>query len=301
MHRETYSDLLAFIAVAQECSFTRAAARMGVSQSALSHTIRALEAKMGVRLLTRTTRSVSPTEAGERLLRNIAPRFEEIQELLSQINDLHDSPAGTVRISASENAAETVLWPKLAKLLPKFPDLKVEVVMENRRSDIVAERFDMGVRLGNEVSNDMAVVPISAGMQVAVVSSPAYLSKYGIPQKPHDLANHQCINLRMMTHGELYAWEFRKGKKNVEVRVDGQLIFNNARQILSAALAGFGLAYVPLEMARTYIVKRRLVAVLEEWSPAFPGYHLYYPGRKQLPRAMEVVIEGLRHRPDEED
>jgi DNA-binding transcriptional LysR family regulator len=299
MHRETYSDLRAFIAVAQECSFTRAAARLGVSQSALSHTIRALETKMGVRLLTRTTRSVSPTEAGERLLRNVAPRFDEIEDQILQITDAHDSPAGSVRISASENAADTVLWPKLEKLLPQYPELKVEVVVENRRSDIVAERFDFGVRLGDEVGNDMAAVPISGGMQVVVVGSPAYLKKSGIPQKPHDLADHECINLRLMTYGDIYGWEFRKGKQNVEVKVDGQLTFNNTRQVLTAALAGFGLAYVPRQMAEKYIAKRQLVAVLEDWTPVFPGYHLYYPGRKQLTRAMQVIIDGLRHQAEQ--
>ncbi len=299
MAKDSYNDLLAFIAVAREQSFTRAAAQLGVSQSALSHLIRALEEKMGVRLLTRTTRSVSPTEAGERLMRNIAPCFQEIEAELMAVGELRDRPAGTIRITATENAAETVLWPRLAKLLPKYPLIKVEVTAESRFIDIVAERYDMGVRLGDGVARNMAAVRISPDIRIAIVASPAYLTKHSPPLKPHDLAEHDCINLRLMRHGELYAWELRKGKHRLNVRVEGQLVFNGTRQILQAALAGFGLGYVPKEMARPYIAKGRLQPVLQDWCPTFPGYHLYYPSRRQLSRAMAVLIDALRHPPME--
>lgn len=299
MAKNTYNDLLAFIAVAREQSFTRAAAQLGVSQSALSHLIRSLEAKMGVRLLTRTTRSVSPTEAGERLMQNIAPRFQEIEAELMAVGELRDKPAGTIRITASENAAESVLWPRLAKLLPKYPLIKVELTSESRFVDLVAERYDMGVRLGDDLARDMTAVRISPDMRIAIVGSPGYLAKHPAPLTPQDLADHNCINLRLMRHGELYAWEFKKGKQRVNVRVEGQLIFSGTRSILQAALAGFGLAYVPAEMARSYIAKGRLRPVLQDWCPAFPGYHLYYPSRRQLSRAMTVLIDALRYPPKE--
>ncbi|MGF6372890.1 DNA-binding transcriptional LysR family regulator [Paraburkholderia sp. RAU6.4a] len=295
MARESYSDLLAFIAVARERSFTRAAAQLGVSQSALSHLIRALESKMGVRLLTRTTRSVSPTEAGERLMRNIAPCFEEIAAELMAVGELRDEPAGTIRITATENAAETVLWPRLAKLLPKYPQIKVEMVVESRFIDIVTERYDMGVRLGDEVARDMTAVRISPDMRVAIVGSPAYLAKHSAPKAPQELVNHECINLRSMSHGDFYAWELKKGKQQINVRVEGQLAFNRTRQILHATLAGFGLGYLPLEMVQSYIVKRQLEQVLEDWCPVFQGYHLYYPSQRQLSRAMTVLIDALRY------
>ncbi len=295
MPRESYSDLLAFIAVAREQSFTRAAAQLGVSQSALSHTIRALEAKMGVRLLTRTTRSVSPTEAGERLLQNIAPRFQEIEAELVAIGELRDKPAGTVRITASEVAAETVIWPKLAKLLPKYPDIKVEVTAEPRFTDIVAERYDMGVRLGDELAKDMTAVRISPDMQVVIVGSPTYLAKHPAPETPQDLTQHNCINLRLMSRGDLYPWELKKGKRQINVRVDGQLVFNGTGPVLNAALAGLGLGYVLEEVARPYLSKGRLKSVLQDWCPTFPGYHLYYPSKRPPSRAMAVLIDALRY------
>lgn len=295
MPTESYNDLLAFIAVAREQSFTRAAAQLGVSQSALSHTIRALEAKMGVRLLTRTTRSVSPTEAGTRLMENVAPRFQEIEAELAAVGELRDAPAGTVRITASENAAETVIWPKLEKLLPKHPQIKVEITTDARFIDIVAERYDMGVRLGNEVARDMTAVRISPDVRFAIVGSPAYLSKHPAPKKPQDLAGHECINLRLMSHGELYAWELKKGEQAVKVRVEGQLVFNGTKPILKAALAGFGLGYVPEELARPHIKDGLLKPVLKDWCPSFPGYHLYYPSRRHLNRAMAVVIQALSY------
>ncbi len=295
MPKDSHNDLLAFIAVARERSFTRAAAQLGVSQSALSHLIRALEAKMGVRLLTRTTRSVSPTEAGERLMRSIAPRFQEIEAALMAVGELRDKPAGTLRITATENAADTVLWPKLAKVLPKYPQIKVEISTESRFIDIVTERYDIGVRLGDDLARDMHSVRISPDMRIAIVGSPAYPAKHPAPLKPQDLAAHDCINLRLMNHGELYAWELRKGRHQVNVRVEGQLVFNGTKQILQAALAGFGLAYIPEDMARPHIARGRLQPVLQDWCPAFPGYYLYYPSHRQPSRAMAVVIDALRY------
>ena len=299
MAKGSYNDLLAFIAVAREQSFTRAAAQLGVSQSALSHLIRALEVRMGVRLLTRTTRSVSPTEAGQRLMQNIAPRFQEIEAELMAVGELRDKPAGTIRITATENAAETVLWPRLAKLLPRYPLIKVEVTAESRFIDLVAERYDMGVRLGDDLARDMTTVRIGPDMRIAIVGSPGYLAKRPAPSRPQDLADHDCINLRLMSHGELYAWEFKKGRHRVNMRVEGQLVFNGTRPILQAALAGFGLGYLPEEMVRPYIARSRLQPVLQDWCPTFTGYHLYYPSRRQLSRAMTVLIDALRH-PSEE-
>lgn len=295
MPKESYNDLLAFIAVAREQSFTRAAAQLGVSQSALSHTIRALETRIGVRLLTRTTRSVSPTEAGERLLHNIAPSFEEIEAELRAVGELRDEPAGTIRITAAENAAETAIWPRLAALLPRHPLIKVEITSDARFTDIVAQRYDMGVRLGNDVARDMTAVRISPDQRFAIVGSPAYLAKRPAPLKPKDLADHSCINLRLMSHGELYAWELKKGKQQVKVRVEGQLVFNSPRQIVRAALAGFGLGYLSMAIVQPYIDKGELVSVLDDWCPVFPGYHLYYPSRRHMSRAMAVVIDALRH------
>ncbi|MFH0022933.1 LysR family transcriptional regulator [Pseudomonas fluorescens] len=294
----SYSDLLAFIAVAQERSFTRAAAQLGVSQSALSHNVRALEARMGVRLLTRTTRSVSPTEAGERLLESVVPQFGGIEAELAAVGELRDKAAGTIRISASENAVNSVLWPKLASILPKYPDLNVEMSVDHRYTDIVKERYDMGVRLGDELARDMTAVPISPSMRVAIVGTPDYFSRHLPPEHPQDLSSHQCINLRLMSHGELYAWEFRKGDQQINARVSGQLTFNGPTQILQAALAGFGLGLVLEQNAAPYIATGELCRVLADWCPEFPGYHLYYPNRQQLSRAMTVVIDALRYSPD---
>ncbi len=297
MPKNSYNDLLAFVAVAREQSFTRAAAQLGVSQSALSHLIRALEARMGVRLLTRTTRSVSLTETGTRLLRNIAPRFQEIEAELMAVGELRDTPAGTVRITASENAADTVLWPRLAKLLPKHPQIKVELTVEPRFTDIVTQRYDMGVRLGSDLARDMTSVRISPDVRFSIVGSPAYLARNPTPRTPQDLARHDCINLRLMSHGEIYAWELQKGRHQVKVRVEGQLAFNGTGRVLQAALAGFGLGFVPEEIARPFIAKKQLRRVLRDWCPTFPGYHLYYPSSRHLSRAMRVVIDALRHPP----
>jgi DNA-binding transcriptional LysR family regulator len=296
MRRENFNDLLAFIAVARERSFTRAAARLGVSQSALSHTIRALEARLGLRLLTRTTRSVAPTAAGDRLLNNIGPRFEEIETELDALSALREKPAGTIRITCVDYAADAVLWPKLAKFLPAYPDIKVEIVVDYGLADIVAERFDAGVRHGEQIAKDMIAVRIGPDMRMAVVGAPSYLKHRQPPKTPQDLVGHTCINLRLPTHGGLYAWEFEKGGREVRVRVEGQLVFNGAGQMLNAALDGFGLAYLPEDRVLPFMAKRRLQRVLEDWCPPFSGYHLYYPSRRQASPAFALLVDALRHR-----
>lgn len=296
MLRPDLNDLLAFVAVARERSFTRAAAKLGVSQSALSHTIRGLEERLGLRLLTRTTRSVSPTQAGERLLHTVGPRFEEIEAELEALSELRDKPAGTIRITAIDYAADTVLWPKLAKFLPAYPDIKVEITIDYTLTDIVAQRYDAGVREGEQVAKDMIAVRIGPDVRMAVVGSPRYFSGHQEPRTPQDLVAHNCINLRLLTHGGLYAWEFEKGKRELKVRVDGQLVFNTSAQMLNAALAGFGLAYVPEGLAQPHIAKRRLRRVLEDWCPLFSGYHLYYPSRRQSSAAFALLVDALRYR-----
>jgi DNA-binding transcriptional LysR family regulator len=290
------NDLQAFLAVAQERSFTKAAARLGVSQSALSHTIREFEARLGIRLLTRTTRSVAPTEAGERLLLNVGPRLEEVAAELEALAEFRDRPAGTIRITATDYTAEAILWPKLAKFLPKYPDIKIELITDNRLTDIVAQRYDAGVRIGEQVAKDMIAVRIGPDMRMAVVGTPGYFRKRPEPRKPQDLVDHGCINLRLPTHGGLYAWEFEKGNRELKVRVDGQLVFNGTTQILNAALAGFGLAYVPEDLALPHVAKGRLKRVLEDWCPPFAGYHLYYPSRRQPSAAFALLVEALRYR-----
>lgn len=296
MQRGTLDDLLAFLAVARERSFTKAAARLGVSQSALSHTIRQLEARLGVRLLTRTTRSVSPTEAGERLLATIGPRFEEIDTELASLSEFRDRPAGTIRISATDYVADTLLWPRLTGFLRKYPDIKVEIIVDYRLTDIVAERFDAGVRDGGQVAKDMIAVRIGPDMRMAVVGSPAYFKTRQRPGRPQELVDHACINLRLPTHGGLYAWEFEKGGRELRVRVDGQLVFNGTNQMLNAALAGFGLAYVPEDLVTSHVTKGRLMRVLEDWCPPFPGSHLYYPSRRQPSPAFTLLVDALRYR-----
>jgi DNA-binding transcriptional LysR family regulator len=296
MRRENINDLLAFLAVARERSFTRAAAQLGVSQSALSHTIRGLEERLGLRLLTRTTRSVSPTEAGERLLHTAGPRFEEIEAELEAIGELREKPSGTIRITATDYAADTVLWPRLAKLLREYPDIRVEIVIDYGLTDIVAERYDAGVRLGEQVAKDMIAVRIGPDMRMAVVGAPSYFAKYPSPSSPQELISHNCINLRLPTHGGLYAWEFEKGKWQLKVHVEGQLIFTATAQMLNAALAGFGLAYVPEDLVEPHITKGRLKRVLEDWCPPFSGYHLYYASHRQVTPAFAVLIEALRYR-----
>jgi DNA-binding transcriptional LysR family regulator len=297
MARENFNDLLAFVAVARAGSFTKAAAQLGVSQSALSHTIRALEERLGLRLLTRTTRSVSPTEAGERLLTTIGPRLDEIEEEVAALSDFRDRPAGNIRITAAEHSARTVLWPKLARFLPDYPDIKVEILVSYGFVDLAAERFDAGVRLGDQIAKDMIAVRIAPDLKMAVVASPGYFAKMRPPQTPHELAGHDCVNLRLATHGGLYAWEFEKDGHALNVRVEGPLTFNGSPPMLQAALDGFGLACVPEDMALEHIAAGRLVRVLEDWCPAFPGYHLYYPSRRLASPAFALLVDALRHRP----
>jgi DNA-binding transcriptional LysR family regulator len=296
MPRENLNDLTAFLAVAEDQSFTRAAARLGVSQSALSHTIRALEERLGLRLLTRTTRSVTPTEAGERLVRTLGPHFQGIDAELAALNALRDKPAGTIRLTATENAAASVLWPKLRQFLPHYPDIKVEIVIDYGLSDIVAERFDAGVRDGEQVAKDMIAVPIGPDLRMAVVGSPSYIKERGKPRVPQDLTAHSCINLRLPTHGGLYAWEFEKGGRALRVRVEGQVIFNSATPMLCAAVDGFGLAYLPEAQVKGDVDAGRLVRVLADWCPPFPGYQLYFPMRRQQTPAFSLLVEALRYR-----
>jgi len=267
-----------------------------VSQSALSHTIRGLEARLGLRLLTRTTRSVSPTEAGERLLQTVGPRFEEIEAELAALSELREKPAGTIRITTGEHAANVILWPALMKFLPNYPDIKVEITVDYGLTDIVAQRYDAGVRLGEQVAQGMIAVRIGPDMRMAVVGAPSYFAKRSPPKKPQDLTDHDCINLRLPTYGGLYAWEFEKGNRELKVRVGGQLIFNGISQRLNAVLAGFGLAYMPEDVAQPYIAQGRLVRVLEDWCPPFPGYHLYYPSRRQSSPAFALLVDALRYR-----
>lgn len=296
MTRTDVNDLLAFLAVARERSFTKAAAQLGVSQSALSHTVRGLEARLGVRLLARTTRSVAPTEAGERLLRTVGPRFEEIDAELAALCALREKPAGTIRITAGEHAADAVLWPALAKFLPGYPDIRVEVVVDYGLTDIVAGRYDAGVRLGEQVAKDMVAVRIGPDLRMAVVGAPSYFAGRPPPETPQDLTAHECINLRLPTLGGLYAWEFEKNGREVRARGEGRLVFNNLALRLHAALAGFGLACLPEDRVSAQIADGRLVRVLADWCPPFSGYHLYYPSRRQPTPAFALLVEALRYR-----
>ena len=296
MQRGTLDDLASFLAVARERSFTKAAKKLGVSQSALSHMMRELEARLGVRLLTRTTRSVSPTEAGERLLHSIGSRFEEIEAEVAAVRELREKPAGTIRITATENATETILVPKLAPLLREYPDIKVEIIIDYGLTDIVAQRYDAGVRSGEQVAKDMIAVRIGPDMRMAVVGAPSYFRDRPEPKTPQDLIGHNCINLRLPSHGGLYAWEFEKGGRELRVRVEGQFTFNATSEMLRAALAGSGLAYVPESMAQPYLAKGRLKRVLEGWCLPYSGYHLFYPSRRQSSAAFALVVEALRYR-----
>ena len=294
MARENFNDLQAFLAVAREGSFTRAAAQLGVSQSALSHTIRGLEARLGLRLLTRTTRSVSPTEAGERLLLSIRPHFEEIEAELAVLSELRDKPAGTIRITTAEHAADIFLWPRLQPLLAAYPDIRIEINLDYGLTDIVAQRFDAGVRLGDQVEKDMVAVRISPEMRIAVVGSPAYFSRKAAPQTPQELSAHTCINLRLPTYDSLLTWEFERDGHQLKAHVDGQWVFNTGSSIMRAAVAGCGLAYLPADMVASHVADGALVSVLQDWCPAFPGYHLYYPSRRQSSPAFRLVVDALR-------
>jgi len=296
MQKRDLADLQSFIVVARERSFTKAAAKLGVSQSALSHMMRELEERLGLRLLTRTTRSVAPTEAGERLLRTVGPRLEEIDAELTSLSDLRGKPAGTVRITAGEHAAQTVLWPKLSKLLPHYPDIKLEVIVDYGLRDIVAERYDAGVRSGEQIAKDMIAVRIGPDLRMAVVGAPSYFANRPRPKIPQDLTAHTCINLRLPTYGSVYAWEFEKGGREMKVHVEGQLTFNNLMLRIEAALAGCGLAYLPEDHVRGHIAEGRLIRILADWCPPYAGYHLYYPSRRHSSAAFAAVVEALRYR-----
>ncbi|MHB9445205.1 LysR family transcriptional regulator [Mesorhizobium sp. RSR565B] len=289
-------DLLWFVAVARERSFTRAAAKLGTSQSTLSSTIKELEARLGVRLLTRTTRSVSPTDAGERLFQSLVPRFEEIESDLASLVAFRDKPSGTVRITLSDHALQTTVWPKLQPLLSDNPDVRVELYSDNGMKNIVEERFDAGVRLGESIDRDMIAVRIGPDWRLVAVASPDYFSRHPVPTAPQDLVDHDCINMRQATFGGLYAWEFARDGRDLRVRVEGQLTFNSSIPMIEAATSGFGIAYVPENLVSHHIAEGRLRLVLDDWSPPFAGYHLYYPSRRQLSPAMAVIIDALRHR-----
>ena len=289
-----FNDLAAFASVAREKSFTRAAAKLGVSPSALSQTVRNLEARLGLRPLTRTTRSVSPTEAGARLLATLAPRLEEIRAEVAALAELRDKPAGTLRITAGEHSAVSILQPALAKLLPDYPDVKIEVIVDNGLTDIAAEGYDAGIRLGDQVAKDMIALRIGPDMRMVVVGSPAYFARHPVPRVPQDLVAHNCINMQMPTSGGLFVWNFERAGREVNVRCEGQLVLNNLPMRLSSVLAGLGLAWLPEDQVLPYLADGRLIRVLDDWSPTFPGYHLYYPSRRQASPAFRVIVDALR-------
>lgn len=295
MLKDNFNDLLSFMVVARERSFTRAAAQLGVSQSALSHAMRNLETRLKVRLLTRTTRSVAPTEAGEQLLMRLSPHLLEIEQEFTALRDTRDRPAGNIRLTAGEHAMSAVLWPVLKPFMAQYPDINVEVTVDNGLTDIVDGRFDAGVRLGEQVAKDMIAVRIAPDMRMAVVGSAEYLQRFGVPETPEQLDQHRCINMRLPTRGGLYAWEFERDGRELRVRVDGQLILNSLPQRIDAAENGLGLAYVPEDAVQDALAESRLVRVLEAWCPAFTGYHLYYPSRRQHTTAFALLIAALRH------
>jgi DNA-binding transcriptional LysR family regulator len=296
MQRTNLNDLVAFLTVARERSFTRAAAKLGISQSSLSHIVRALEMRLGLRLLTRTTRSVSPTEAGDRLLRTVGPRLDEVALELDSLSELRDKPAGTIRLTSTDYATDTILWPKLAPFLRRYPEVNIEIITDYGLTDIAAERYDAGVRPGEQVAKDMIAVRIGPDIRMAVVGDPAYFVKWGDPKRPQDLVRHRCIKLRLPTYGGLYAWEFEKGNRELKVRVEGQLTFNGIAQMVNAALSGFGLAYVPEDVVQQHLAKGRLKRVLDDWCQPYTGYHLYYPSRRPPSAAFALMVDALRYR-----
>jgi DNA-binding transcriptional LysR family regulator len=297
MDRDNAGDLLAFLAVARERSFTRAAARLGISQPTLSETVRRLEERLGVRLLNRTTRSVTPTQAGERLFQKIGPKFDEMDVELAALGELREKPAGTIRITATEFAAEAILLPALAKVLPLYPDINVEVLIDYGLADIVTAQYDAGIRPGELVAKDMIAVRVGPDLRMAVVGAPSYFGSRKRPRTPQDLTQHNCINLRLPTHGgSLYAWEFERNGRDVNVRVNGQLVCNGAGALLQAALQGFGLAYLTEGHVQPYLSSGKLVRVLSDWCPPFSGYHLYYPSRRQPSPAFSLLVDALRYR-----
>ena len=295
MARENINDILVFLEVARERSFTRAAAKLGMSQSGLSHIVRGLEARMGVQLLARTTRSVAPTEAGERLMETVAPRFAEIEAEIAAISDLGGSPAGLIRITAIDHIIDSVLWPRVAHLLPQYPDLRIEINSDYRMHDIVAERFDIGVRWGDQVEQDMIAVRLTADAPMAIVGSPDYFKRRPIPTSPQELLQHNCITLRLSSNGGVYAWELCEGDRTIEMKVSGQATFNSVYQMLNAAVSGVGLAFVTAEFAEQYVRDGRLVSVMQEWCRPFPGLHAYYLSRRHPSRAFTLVIDALRY------
>jgi DNA-binding transcriptional LysR family regulator len=290
------ADLMAFLSVARARSFTRAAAQLGVSPSALSHTIRKLEERIGVRLLNRTTRNVSPTEVGQRLLGTVGPRFDEIRAEIDALGELRDKPGGTIRITAADHPVETILWPVLRRLLPDYPDIVVEVNVEIGFTDIVADEFDAGIRLGEAVAKDMIAVRIGPDERLVVVGAPSYFERHKRPRTPQDLSDHQCINYRFPGSGGIYAWEFEKAGREIKVRVNGPLILNSTTMVCKAALDGLGLAFLPEDMITQPVADGRLIRVLDDWTPPFPGYHLYYPSRRQQSPAFALLVEALRYR-----
>ncbi|MED0155219.1 LysR family transcriptional regulator [Escherichia coli] len=296
MAREGFTDLIALITVAQTGSFTRAAAQLGVTQPALSYSIKGLEERLGVRLLMRSTRSVTLTSAGQHLIDRIVPEFEEIDYELRALSDLRDKPTGTLRVTAIDYAIRTVLWPKLSTFLTQYPDITVELISEYERVDIAARGYDAGVRFGQELAQDMISVRISADIKNTVVGSSSYFAKRPFPETPSELGQHQCIRLRTSTYGGLYDWEFIDQTRSFDIRVSGSVICNNAYDILEAAKDGFGLAYLPEDMVKPYIDSGKMVSVLPEWCPVWPGFHLYYPNRRQHSRAMILMVEALRYK-----
>lgn len=297
MPADNFNEIAAFLAVARERSFTRAASKMGITPSALSHSVRALEERLGIRLLSRTTRNVGATEAGERFISTVGPLFEQIEAEVKSMGALRDRPAGTVRITCNDYVLDTIFRPRLRDFLPLYPDIKVEFVIDYGFTDIIEGRFDAGVRLGEALSKDMIAARIGPDWRFLVVGSPAYFERRSPPVTPQDLTNHSCINIRLMTAGSLYAWEFEKDGRKLDVRVDGQLTFNSVVPVLGAAVDGLGLAYVPDDLAAPYLEDGRLLRVLDEWCPMLEGYHLYYPNRRQASPAFTLLLEALRYRP----
>ncbi|WP_334188931.1 LysR family transcriptional regulator [Noviherbaspirillum sp.] len=296
MKREEMADLTAFLVVAEERSFTKAAAKLGMTQSGLSQIMRRLETRLGLRLLTRTTRSVTTTDAGERLLQTLAPALANLDASVAALSELRDKPAGTIRITSVEHAAKTIIWPALKKLLPDYPDISVEIDLDYGRVDIVAERYDAGVRLGEQVAQDMIAVRMAPDMQMAIVGSPDYFAGMRAPVVPQDLMQHRCINLRLPTSGGLYVWEFVKKGRELKVRTEGPLVFNTIDLIIDAAVNGFGLGYVPLDQVQKHLDSGQLISVLKDWCPKLSGYHLYYPSRRQPTAAFALLVEALRYK-----
>ncbi|HFZ8993454.1 TPA: LysR family transcriptional regulator [Citrobacter freundii] len=295
MLKDNFNELQLFLAVARERSFTRAAGKLGISQSALSHAIKGLEARLNIRLLTRTTRSVSPTQAGELILACLEPRIAELEQQLATILQLNGTAAGNIRLSAGEHAVRSLLWPKLKPFLQNNPQINVELVVDNGFVDIVEERFDAGVRLGECVDKDMVAVKIGPDMRMAVVGSPEWFATHPVPQTPHELQHHRGINIRLPTAGGLYHWEFERDGKPLRIRVEGQLTLSLFSERIDAVRAGLGLAFVPEDTVAEQVKSGELVQVLQEWCPVFPGYYLYYPSRRQHPPAFALMIEALRY------